>query len=456
MDEWMEQSGISRLAGWMAQAYPGVQDCTSQEMHRAVEEWFRLYFDQEVSDREDPCQRLAYTVVHKLSRACFAEYGAECDQPFVAQILQALNQVKEQAMQLALVGGEVWLKPVLEGDGFRFVVIRRDRATVQGRGLDGAATALGTAQTFCRAGRWYTLLERRWAEGDGFWLENRLFCRFGPHGFGRPAALDSLPETAGLPHRCWVPGVAGLGLVRMRLPLENCVDGSPDGVSVYAAAAGLIRNINRNERQLSREFDNGESRVFASADLLRRGKRGYELPPGLFVGLDDDPETTGLTVFSPQLRQESFLARKREYLRNIESVIGLKRGLLGEVEAAQRTATEVTSSQGDYSLTIQDLQRMWQQTVYQAVTLCGKLGQRYRVPGAVQLEPVRAVRLNWGNGVLYDTEKDWQQTMELVREGMLRPEIALAWRFDMPWQTPADLEKVRQMYMPQLEAMLEQ
>ena len=193
----------------------------------------------------------------------------------------------------------------------------------------------------------------------------------------------------------------------LKVPLENCVDGSADPVSVYAAAAGLIHNINRNERQLDREFDHGESRGVSSADLLDKRKNGRPvLPPGLFVGIDDDIANTGVTVFAPALRQESFLARKREYLRNVESLIGLKRGILGEVEAAQRTATEVTSSRGDYSLTIQDLQQMWEAAVRRTVGLCGKLGKLYRVPGAFEPDPARAVCIDWGNGVLSDRTKN--------------------------------------------------
>ena len=167
------------------------------------------------------------------------------------------------------------------------------------------------------------------------------------------------------------------------------------------------------------------------------------LPAGLFVGLDDDPSATGITIFSPALRQQSFLERKREYLRNLESLIGLKRGLLGEVEAAQRTATEVTSSQGDYALTIRDLQLMWQQAAGQALALCRKLAGLYGLPtGAGELV------IDWGNGVLFDREKAFAETLTLVENGMLRPEIALAWRYGLPWETEQDLAAVRQKYMP--------
>ena len=87
-------------------------------------------------------------------------------------------------------------------------------------------------------------------------------------------------------------------MVAMKLPMLNCVDGSDDGVAVYAPAEGLIRNIDRNEAQMNGEFSRGESRVFASRDLL---DKELGLQDHLFVGLDDDPERGGLTVFSPKI-----------------------------------------------------------------------------------------------------------------------------------------------------------
>ena len=445
-------AALGRQIHSFAQAYPGARDCTTAAMNAAIEDWFRLYFDREVTDAEDPCQRLPYTVVSKLSRSCFAEYRATADggEPFVAGILAGLDGVRRKAMQLALIGGEAWLKPVPGPGGFGFSVMRRDMVAVLGRSPDGEATALGSAELTMENGKFYTLLERRSLDEAGrLVIENKLFCSWDGQSIGTPVGLSALPRYAALEPKAVVGDVGGLGLVSLRLPLENCVDGSPDPVSVYAAAAGLIHNINRNERQLDREFDHGESRVFASADLLDKRKNGRPvLPPGLFVGIDDDIANTGVTVFAPTLRQESFLARKREYLRNLESLIGLKRGILGEVEAAQRTATEVTSSQGDYSLTIQELQQLWESAVRRAVALCGRLGRLYRMPGAFEPDPARAVRIDWGNGVLFDKDREWADTLQLVNAGLLKPEIALAWKYSLPWETDEDLARVRQRLMP--------
>ena len=440
----------------LGQAFPGAKDCTSTAMKTAVADWFKLYFDSTVTEEEDPCQRLPVAVVGRLSRACFGEYEASGQKDFAKVVLSKLETVRRKAMQLALIGGESWLKPLPGPAGFSFAVMRRDAVAVLGRDAQGDVNDLVSAEVTRQSGKWYTLLERRTQTAEGVRIESRLFASSAAGSLGSPVGLGALEQYAALEPVLVLPGVEGLGLIPLRMSLENCVDGSSEPVSVYAAAAGLIHSINRNERQLSREFDNGQSRVFASADLLRRRPGGRaELPSGLFVGLDDDPETTGLTIFSPALRQQSFLERKREYLRNLESLIGLKRGLLGEVEAAQRTATEVTSSQGDYALTIQDLQQMWETALRQALVLCGQLGVLYRLPGAQALDGEKDVAVEWGNGVLYDKDKAWAETMQLVSAGMLRPEIALAWKYGLPWESETDLEQVRQKYMPDADALME-
>ncbi len=163
----------------------------------------------------------------------------------------------------------------------------------------------------------------------------------------------------------------------------------------------------------------------------------------------------GLTIFSPELREQSFLARKQSYLRAAESIIGLKRGLLSEVEEVERTAKEITSSAGDYNLTIIDFQQMFEAAAREAIRLCGVLGGLYHVPGARDVDP-DSVSIDWGNGILYDEDKTWADYLDMVARGLLKPEIALGWRFNMPTETEKDLAAIRAKYMPALERMTDE
>ena len=416
------------MKSYLEQAF-GRGDVTSARMQAAIREWLNLYYGTQ-SPGEDAADRLAVLVVSKLCRTVFAEYESRTAEA-LAPSLQALDAVRVQAMQYALVGGECLLKPVLHGRGFDFVPIRRDCYAPLGRDAHGALTGVGTMEVLRHDGRGYLLLERRTAGADGLTIETRLFELAG-EALGREVPLATLPATVQLQPSLLLPGVRGVGLAALRTPLLNCVDGGPDAVAVYAPAAGLMHSAARLEYQMRQEFENGASRVFASEDLLREDGYGRRtLQDDLFIGLPDDPANVGVTVYSPQLRVEQFLARKQDILRSCESLIGFKRGILSEVEAAERTATEITSSEGDYNLTIQELQAMWQNGAGQALELCAALGKVYGMPG-LSFDAGKDLTMDWGDGVLFDRTRTWNEYMSMVTSGLLRPELALAWYFDLP------------------------
>lgn len=421
----------------------GAWDKTSDAMKRAVAEWFRLYYRDTADGHADPCQRIAYTVVNKLARTVFAEYKLTAADPFLGKVLENLDAVRREAVQLALVGGECYIKPWIDGAAIRFSVIPRDNVLIFARDARGIPTDMGTVEKSTLGRYYYTLLERRTVDEKGYLtIRNRLFRSLNGQSPGAPVALSENPLYADLTERyTYEKPVGGVGLVRLRTPMVNCVDGSSDGVSVYAAAAGLIRAIDRNEAQLNGEFDRGQSRIIVSADMLTKDG----LTDHIFVGLDEDPETVGITVFSPQLREQSFLARKQEYLRNVESVIGLKRGLLSDANVEDRTATEITASSAEHNLTVMDFQEMWALAVRDTAALCAVLADIYKLAAVADV----SVSIDWGNGVLYDEDKLWADYQKMVADGLLRPEIALGWRFDLPAETEEQRAAIRQKLMPE-------
>lgn len=432
----------------------GAKDSTTAAMKEAVGDWFRLYYEKLPTEKEDPCQQLPYTIVQKLTKTMFSEYTAATEDAFMQGVLDALDKKRSAAVQQAFIGGQCFIKPILATGGFRFGVIRRDGYIVFGRDDQGEITDIGTAERTEEGGKYYTLLERRTVDYAGYLtIRSKLYQSDSAAILGTQVSLQTLPKYALLqPEIRYTEPVGSIGLVPLRTPMENCIDGSQDAVSVYAPAAGLIHLINVNEAQINGEFHRGESRIIASRDLLRKDANGkLNLDDHLFVGLDDDPETVGVTIFSPAFREQSFLARKTEYLRNIENIIGIKRGILSEVEATERTATEITSSAGDYNLTIKDLQQMWESAVRETVRVCVILGRLYKLGDVGKFDPDKDLTISWGNGILYDEDKVWSDYMAMVSAGLIKPEIALGWKFDMPTEKPEDLAKIRAKYMPTAE-----
>lgn len=441
------------IALYRADMYQDVfraRDITSDAMKQAVRLWYELYYRKKATEKTDPCQQIPYTIVRKLTKTTFSEYKASAKDGFCQRVLDALHLIRGEAMQKALVGGECLLKPIPAGDCFRFTIVDRSSILVFGRDADGRMTDVGTAEMTVDSRFYYTLLERRAVDAGGYLtIRNYLYRSTTEGSLGNAVSLKTLPKYENLPDLYTFPQPVGsIGLAPLRMPVENCVDGSRDAVSVYAAAEGLIRNININEAQINGEFERGESRIMVSADMLGKDKHGRRIfKDHVFTGLDEDPETSGVTIFSPDLRIESFEIRKQSYLRSVESIIGLKRGLLSEVEAADRTAKEITSSEGDYNLTIIDFQSAWEDAVREAVRLCGVLGQMYRVTGAHEVA-ADEIAFDWGNGILYDEEEAWKDMKDQVARGLLKPEIAMGWRYGMPYDTEAQRRKIREKYMP--------
>ena len=422
-------------------------DITTKAMRNAVEEWFSLYYQQDTRADADSCQRIAYTVVNKLVKTVFGEYTVSAKDPVVEKWIARLDGKRKEALQLALVGGECYIKPCPAEDGFTFTLIPRSNVLVFGRNSEGTPTDMGTVEKSIQGKYYYTLLERRTVDENGYLtIENRLFRSSSADRLGNQVSLNAHPRYSKLAVRYRYPEYMGsVGLARVKTPMLNCVDGSADGVAVFAPAAGLIRNIDKNEAQMNGEFSRGESRIIASSDLLGKNAQGErDLTDHLFVGLDEDPEQVGITVFSPRLREQSYLARKHEYLRNVESMIGLRRGMLSDANIEDRTATEIASSAGDYNLTVIDFQQMWDSALCQTVEVCSVLARLYRLEMPQEMQ----FSVDWGNGILYDEGATWETYKEMVASGLLKPEIALGWRFNMPSQTEAELAAIRKRYMP--------
>ena len=296
----------------------------------------------------------------------------------------------------------------------------------------------------------YTLVERRTSFAGRLTIQYRLYCSDNKSTLGRRVPLASLPQYERLEDEyTFAVPIDGVGMVFLRMPITNCVDGSADGVSIYEPAMGLIHRINENELQFSREFELGRMRVVASADILRTHNGKKSLTDDVFVGLDGNEQSIGITPFAPTLRNESYEARRQTYLKAIENLLGIKRGILSDAEAVSKTATEINSSAGDYSLSIMDFS-ICTTTLRAALRLGDQIGQAYRLCDASAWS-ADELTVTWATACCTMPIKSGQKRKELVQMGLLKPELALAWKFDLPAETEADLAEIRKNYMPELK-----
>ena len=446
----------------------GQPDVTSQEMRTAINAWRDTYLKREGDKTSDPCMRMAYVIVHKLQKGVFAEYSSDildkektAKGKWMNRNLSQLDLIRDSILQWMLIGGECWVKPIPRPgpDGstiFAPLLVHRTDAVILAREPDGRVTSIVTAEHTARGSQYYTLLERRTVDANGYLtIENKLYASFDRGTLGVRTALSKLDRYAQLPDLYTYPvPVGGVGMTPLRVPLADWVDGSMDAISIYEPAMGLIRNIDQNEKQLNDEFELARHRVVAPAEMLKVGRDGRRtLDDSVFVAMKDVHGDMVPFAFPPQLRDEPYERREQKYLRAIENQIGLKRGMLSNAQEVEKTATEIASTAGDYNLSLIDLQQVWFDAVREYLTLCDTLGKMYRYCDQSTWDVTAQLAMTWGNGVLYDPDKELETDLRLVAAQLLKPEIAVARHFDQPWEDEEDLKNVREKYMPAMEEL---
>ena len=85
-------------------------------------------------------------------------------------------------------------------------------------------------------------------------------------------------------------------------------------------------------------------------------------------------------------------------MKAIENLLGIKRGILSDAEAVSKTATEINSSAGDYSLSIIEFQHLYYDALQAALRLGDQIGQAYHLCDATGWDPDE-LTVTWGNGV---------------------------------------------------------
>lgn len=422
------------------------KDITSANMKDNINECLEIYVDGQ-TDTEDDCQRIPVIIVNKLTKTMFCEYTYSAKDENVYKILKELDKIKKKTMQDTFIGGECLLKPIIKEDGITFRPIRRDCFIPFARDIDGTITDVGTVAKISSGGKYYTLLERRTA-GENLTITTKLYCSDNKEKVGTQVPLNTIDKYKDIPEEIVLP-ISGIGLIQIKTPIENCVDLSNDGCCIYSPALKLIRNIAKNEQQFNDEYDIAQSRIIVSKDMLRTDNTGLrELYDKVFTALEDDPENVGIHIFNPEIRFESYITRRNEYLKSIESLIGFRRGLLSNVEEVEKTATEITSTAGEYNLTILDLQSVWTEAVIDALKISQQLMPIYFNTGLKFEDPEEDIVIDYGDGVLYNRTSVFNELYQMTNGGYLKPEMLLAWYYELPHSTPEDIEEIKNKYLP--------
>ena len=120
-------------------------------------------------------------------------------------------------------------------------------------------------------------------------------------------------------------------------------------------------------------------------------------------------------MFSPALRDGSYLSGLNQYLRNVESHAGLSFGVLSQVADVEKTATEIVSSKQKLYSTVSDLQAALEDALRGLIDALDYWADH--TPGAPGKGKLN-VSFKWDDSIILDRLSEMAQWQQEVSMGL--------------------------------------
>lgn len=341
----------------------GVTPSIGDAMYERLQLWSRMY-----SGKAPWCTDAVHSlglergIVRELSNIATLEMTASVSDKTLDSIFKSALRDLTMRLQVGLATGAMCIKP---SPDFTVQYIAQN-AFIPIRYNGCRLVEVVFPETVRDGDTYYTRLEWHNLTSKGLTIVNRAFISHDANTLGRETMLGVRDEWAALMPEVFYAGVTRPVYGYFVVPLDNTVDGSFTGVSVFDSAAELIRMADTQFGRLDWEFESGERAIHVDEAALKprpreNGKREWTLPKlnrRLYRGLNIDAGNEELfKEYSPTFRDASLIAGLEEYKRNIEFSVGLAYGDISNPATIAKTATEVMSAKKRKYDTVSAIQR---------------------------------------------------------------------------------------------------
>ena len=411
----------------------GLPCLLSGDMQTALQLWEDLYQNRAnwQKERVKPL-RLPAMIARELKRLALTEFVLDTKDTELQLPLQHTKQMLRQKLDYGIASGGLLLKPYYH-NGLQIDFVAQNQY-LPVRYTNDACTAVICPEELVLEKRCYTRLEFHQFDErvHTHTIQQRCFRSPTPGTLGLECDLSEVPQWANLLPQKTYYDVSQPLFAMFQMPEANNIDPtSPLGVSAYADAVDLIHDADVHWERILWELESSERAIDASEDLFRfhPGTNQPILPKGrerMYHCLEKTG--TGNTIFntfSPEIRDTSYFNALNQILRRIESAAGLSYGTLSEISDVEKTAEEIKSSKQRSFVRVSDIQGNLQAALEQL--LYGF--QYYRDYYANRHTKPAEVSCTFGDGVLEDTDKEFQRRLQMVQARVLKPELLLSWYF---------------------------
>lgn len=412
----------------------GVPCMVSGKMHKAITSWEKAYADKSpwLTDRIRS-MRLPATIARELKRLALTEITVSADDPELENAMKATVRQLRRELDCGIAMGGLILKPYYTKKGIG-VDIAPQNHYLPLNFTDDSCDAAICPEELVLGNKIYTRLEYHCYDSEKrtHTIENHCYCSGTQGMLGNECSLSEVPAWADiLPKKVFEKVKRPLFAI-FRMPDANHIDSlSPLGVSAYADAMDFIRDADEQWERILWELESSERAIDASEDLFRMNPVDGKpvLPKGrerMYHCLERTGDENAIyNTFSPEIRDTAQFNALNQMLRRIENAVGLSYGTLSEVSEVEKTAEEIRSSKQRSYTRVCDIQQSLQEALEEL--LYGMQYYRDYYTGTVRT--AAGLNVTFGDGVLEDTEKEFQRRLQLAQAGFYKPEMLLSWYF---------------------------
>ncbi len=335
-----------------------------------------------------------------------------------------LDKLKIVAARALGVGGVV-LKPRVCDGRLEVELLNQDRAVVLERSGSDIRKIAFVAETFDSADGELVRVELHSRDGKGgYVIEQRALKN------GREVPLTGCAAWAELPARQEMRGVFGHLFGWVKCPVDDRRDGqSLFGVPVTFGCETLMVEILEQLDIFQSEIV--DKRTFIGADyrLFKRDDAGRErlLPQANIFkkfdaagGIDDKPF---FEIYSPDMRVGALSDAVNFRLGLLEKAIGVNRGVLTDLAAADATATAIKRSTVDTFSLVDALRGEIERGLNQLLFACNVLADVCRLPMGGKAE----LKFDWSYALIEDSAETFAQLAQGVGLGAVGADELRGW-----------------------------
>jgi len=435
-----------------------VKIATSNIMDNAIKLWLDMYENKPPwlgGKANVKSLNLPAAISEELARLVLTEFDFELSgsarADFIQDSLKNFLSNFSDIVELWCALGGIVIKPYAAGEGVNpdsiyLDIVQANRFYPTAFNSNKEVTGAIFLETKRIGDYFYTRLEHHNLEGTHYTVINKAFRseRVNPayteddfminvsQPFLTEIELDTVDEWKGLAPIAEMDGIERPFFVYVKVPRANNIDPhSPLGASVFSRAVEVIEETDKQFSRILWEYKATEAAIDADISLFDTDKNGNPvLPEGqerLFRNYDfEGSENSGfLKEFLPEIRDSALFNGLNEFIRKIEFLCSLAYGTLSNPNDVAKTATEVKASKQRSFTAVSRMQNAWDKALDDIVAVIDTLCTLYNIVPVGNLDKL----CTWGDGVLEDTEAEYQRRWAMVLAGKMKLEKFYAWYF---------------------------